>query len=148
MEASGRVLEEELREMRVANRESMGWLAGAQAEIEVLTAKAAQTPEKVHAAREEGLANFQRSTEYRGEILEAWQDEFTRLLVAIARSLLDRGVAPTVTASVHRSLEIVALNTAEASVRVEWPCACGEGADHESPTANARLSRGMEKMGD
>lgn len=63
---------------------------------------------KMEAVKEEGVADFKRSTDYNREVLEAGQEDFTKLLLAIVRGLLTQDASPTVTTLAHKSLEVIA----------------------------------------
>lgn len=71
-----------------------------------LAKEVAETPSKVEAAKEEGVANFKRSPEYQKEILEVGWGEFAKLLVII-KGLVAQGMSLVVILSAHKSIEAV-----------------------------------------
>lgn len=72
------------------------WRREAQTQADTLAREVAESPLKVEVAKDEGVADFRRSTEYKKEILEAGWGEFMKLLVAVVKGLL-----------AHKSLEVV-----------------------------------------
>lgn len=108
VKGSRQALENELQEVVATNRALEGQLEEVPTQVEALAAEVAQTPSKVSAAKEEGVADFKKSTEYKKEILEARREEFTKLLLSIVRGLLAQGMSPVVITLAHNSLEAVA----------------------------------------